>query len=182
MNLVSAISSHMGYHLASFTTQRNNNTYDSATIPVIKSNNNEISSNESYTQHGGVTIAIDNAEKEVSNTSKALNKDCSPENSNVSKAGYLSENHYQENNSCEKLCVAELTPEGYGLHRRKDFVSNHESITALDIEKGTFFNSERVIIQTIDKMIVKGKPTIIVGHVNGMSVSDKVTMMNVKAF
>ncbi|XP_071137338.1 uncharacterized protein [Mytilus edulis] len=149
----------------------NNTTYDSASTPVIKSNNGEISSNESYTKHGGVTVTIDNAE-EVSNTSDTLDKDYSSDNSNRTKDGRLSEYQYLENNSLQTLCVAELKSKCYGLQPRTDLVSNHESITVLDIENGTFLNPERVIIQNIDHMIVKGNPTISVGHVIGISVSD----------
>lgn len=137
---------------------------------MIKSNNCEKSSNESYTQHSGVTITINNAEEEVSNTSDTLDKDYSPDNSNTPKDGRFSE--YLENNSLEKLCVAELKSKCYGLQHMKDFVSTHESITALDIKKGTFLNPERVIIQNIDNMIVNGNPTINVGHAVGISVSD----------
>ncbi|VDI42492.1 structural maintenance of chromosome 3 (chondroitin sulfate proteoglycan 6), partial [Mytilus galloprovincialis] len=149
----------------------NNTTYDSASTPVIKSNNGEIRSKESYTQHGGVTVTIDNAE-DVSNTSDTLEKDYSPDNSNRTKDGRFSEYQYLENNSLQILCVAELKSKCYGLQPRTDLVSNHESITVLDIENGTFLNPERVIIQNIDNMIVKGNPTISVGHVIGISVSD----------
>ncbi|XP_063411668.1 uncharacterized protein LOC134694549 [Mytilus trossulus] len=151
---------------------RNNNTFDFATTRVTQGDE-EIGNNEAYAHHNSVTNETYTAKMVVSNTSNTLNKDFSTENANVSLD--VHENKQLKNKSCEKLCVAELTSKCYGLQHRKDFVSTRENITALEIEKSTFVNSERVVIHNIDtcNFIVKGNPTINVGHVIGLSVSDK---------